>query len=197
VLVDPEVRMSDSILKLNLTLKGRSIRDYTFVRETVSIGRDPQADVFIDNMGVSRKQTKILRTPDGWMVEDSGSANGTWLNGRKVERERLRDQDQITIGKFTLSVGLAADRRDAPAPAATPARPSAVMDQTTVLTRGQLATVLETSRNPENAEALELVQQSAPDTEPESGVLTTRITLVAGILLAAAAGAGLAFLLLR
>ena len=63
--------MSVSPLQLHLSLKGRPIRDYTFVRETVSIGRDPQADIFLDNAGVSRNQARLLRTPDGWVIEDS------------------------------------------------------------------------------------------------------------------------------
>ena len=42
--------MAVPVLKLNLALRGRPIREYTFVQETVSIGRDPQSDIFIDNL---------------------------------------------------------------------------------------------------------------------------------------------------
>lgn len=190
--------MSASPLKLHLSLKGRPIRDYTFVRESVSIGRDPQADIFLDNAGVSRNQARLLRTPDGWVIEDSQSSNGTWLNGRKVERERLSDRDEVTIGKFSLRVSLVEDRAILP-PGGGPARPptAARFDATTVMTRGQLAEVLEFARDGKTSPVEEWQEEAAPVSEVRTGMLRRPIVLVSILLLAAGIGAGLVVLLMR
>jgi pSer/pThr/pTyr-binding forkhead associated (FHA) protein len=190
--------MSVSHLKLHLSLKGRSIRDYTFVRETVSIGRDPQADIFLDNAGVSRDQARLLRTPDGWVIEDSQSSNGTWLNGREVVRERLSDQDEVTIGKFSLRVSLVEDRLVLPPPGGPARLPAAAqIDGTTVMTRGQLAEVLEFARDGRTARMNEFQDEAAPASTAQAGTLRRRIALVAALLLAMAVGAGLVVLLMR
>jgi len=101
-----------SLLKVRLTLRGRPIRTYTFNKQRVSIGRDPAADIFLDNPGISREHAKIDRTAAGYVLEDLGSANGTFLNDLAVAREVLGDDDVVRIGKFTLWVGLESDRRD-------------------------------------------------------------------------------------
>lgn len=101
-----------NFLKVRLSLKGRPIRTYTFDKRTVSIGRDPTADIFLDNTGISREHALIDRTNDCFFLEDLGSANGTFLNDVAVTREMLGDDDVVRIGKFSLWVGLEGDRRD-------------------------------------------------------------------------------------
>ncbi|MGH2571385.1 MAG: FHA domain-containing protein [bacterium] len=101
-----------SLLKLRLSLKGRPLRSFTFDKQTISIGRDPNADIFLDNTGVSRQHAQIDRTPTGYVLEDLGSANGTFLNELAVTREVLGNDDVVRIGKFHLWVGLESDRRD-------------------------------------------------------------------------------------
>ena len=146
-----------SPLKLQLTLKGRPMRDYTFIKDVVTIGRDPQADIFLDNIGVSRNQAKITHSGDAWVIEDCRSANGTWVNGRKVESQRLVDRDELTIGKFLLKVGLAAETKILPGPSAAQRAPA--FDGTTVLTKGQLASILEMTRESQ-ADPVELLQMA-------------------------------------
>jgi predicted component of type VI protein secretion system len=190
--------MPVSPLKLHLSLKGRPIREYTFVRESVSIGRDPEADIFLDNAGVSRNQARLLRASDGWVIEDSQSSNGTWLNGREVKRERLSDRDEITIGKFSLRVSLVEDRLVLPPPGGS-ARPSASaqIDGTTVMTRGQLAEVLEFAREGRTARSDDFREELAPTSPTQTGKLRRRIVLVAALLLAMGVGAGLVVLLMH
>jgi predicted component of type VI protein secretion system len=101
-----------SLLKVRLSLKGRPIRSFTFDKQTISIGRDPTADIVLDNTGVSRQHAQIDRTPTGYVLEDLGSANGTFLNEMAVTREMLDNDDVVRIGKFHLWVGLETDRRD-------------------------------------------------------------------------------------
>ena len=101
-----------NLLKVRLSLKGRPIRAFTFNKQSISIGRDPAADIYLDNTGISREHALIDRTPGGYVLEDLGSANGTFLNEMAVTREFLGHDDVIRIGKFSLWMGVETDRRD-------------------------------------------------------------------------------------
>jgi two-component system cell cycle response regulator len=66
--------------------------------ETV-IGRGKEAQVRIDDAGASRAHARFLETPDGsYVVEDMGSTNGTFVDGKRVERAELHSGDRIHIG---------------------------------------------------------------------------------------------------
>jgi predicted component of type VI protein secretion system len=135
------------VLKIRLTLRGRLIRSYDFRQETVSIGRDPSADVHLENAGVSRAHARIEWAGGRYELVDCGSANGTFLNDAPVARAPLGDGDMFTIGKFCLWAALPAER---PA-ATTEARPGApAFEGTTILTRGQLARVMAAAREEES-----------------------------------------------
>ena len=72
--------------------------------ETVTIGREPSADVFLDDVTVSRNHAVITIDPSGAALRDLGSLNGTYVNRRRIEGdERLEDGDEIQIGKFRLT----------------------------------------------------------------------------------------------
>ena len=190
--------MSAPPLTLHLSLKGRFIREYTFVRETVTVGREPQADIRLDKAGVSRNQARLLQVPDGWIIEDSDSSNGTWLNGREVKRERLTNRDEITIGKFNLRVSLVEDRLVLPPPGGAARAPTAArFDGTTVMTRGQLAEVLEFARDGRPARLEEFREETAPVSSAPSRTLRRRLVLVAALLVAMGVGAALVALLMR
>jgi pSer/pThr/pTyr-binding forkhead associated (FHA) protein len=102
----------NNLLKIRLSLKGRPIRTYTFNKPEITIGRDPGSDIFLDNTGISREHARVERTSGGFVIEDQGSANGTFLNDRVVTRELLRHEDVVRIGKFSLWVEVGSDRRD-------------------------------------------------------------------------------------
>ena len=64
------------------------------------IGRGTEADVQIVDNGVSRRHAKIVRDLDGTSkIIDLKSTNGTYVNGRRVEVEVLREGDRIRIGQ--------------------------------------------------------------------------------------------------
>ena len=71
--------------------------------ESVSIGRSSSIDVLLDDITVSREHARIVRRPDGYYIEDSGSLNGTYVNHRRVESHHLADGDELQIGKFKLT----------------------------------------------------------------------------------------------
>lgn len=66
------------------------------------IGRDPAAQVIVDDPTVSRYHAKLQVGPDGVWVEDLGSSNGTLLNGVRVDRGLVRSGDALDIGDLHL-----------------------------------------------------------------------------------------------
>ena len=88
--------------RLIITLDGLTLRDVQLNRERTTIGRRPHNDLVIDNLAVSGDHAAILRGPAGSFLEDLGSTNGTFLNGRAVQRAPLQHQDSIDIGKYRL-----------------------------------------------------------------------------------------------
>ena len=75
------------------------------------LGRHPESDVCLDDITVSRRHAEIERMADGgYVVRDVGSLNGTYVNSERVEKARLRNGDELQIGKFRL-VFLDAPRR--------------------------------------------------------------------------------------
>jgi len=101
-------------LLITVTLKDQVLQQHAFESERVRIGRHRACDVVLDNPAVSRVHAEITTDDDGVWIEDQGSANGVSVNGRRVQREALRDGDVVTIGKFSLHV-VAAPERPSPA----------------------------------------------------------------------------------
>ena len=66
---------------------------------SVSIGRASDCSIPIKDRYLSRKHAEIVAAADGWILKDLGSANGTYLNGARVERDqRLKTGDRIRLG---------------------------------------------------------------------------------------------------
>ncbi|MGD8321643.1 MAG: FHA domain-containing protein [Gemmatimonadota bacterium] len=89
--------------KLTLLLGRKTMRIYDLDKETIHIGRDEGMDIFIDNPSVSRRHAEIRREGQGWVVEDLGSSNGTFLHGARIASPRpLAVGDEIGFGKFSV-----------------------------------------------------------------------------------------------
>jgi hypothetical protein len=73
---------------------------------TTTAGRHPDSDIFLDDITVSRHHCRFLSGEEGLEVEDSGSTNGTYVNGERVDRKSLEPGDEVIIGKFHLIVAL-------------------------------------------------------------------------------------------
>jgi len=82
---------------------GRSGESFTVEGDRVGIGRSPDAEVFLDDVTVSRNHALIVRRRDGLYIDDLGSLNGTYVNRRRIESHKLEDADEIQIGKYKLS----------------------------------------------------------------------------------------------
>ncbi len=100
------------VIKLRLSLMGKPLRMYTFDKPVITVGRDPSADISLENPGVSRDHLKLERLEDGtYRVIDLGSANGTQVNDRPVNISALDANDVVRFGKYTMWVSYDEDRR--------------------------------------------------------------------------------------
>lgn len=70
--------------------------------DQVSAGRHQESDIFLDDISVSRRHATFTRTPDGVVLTDRGSLNGTYVNRDLVDSTLLRQGDEVQIGKFRL-----------------------------------------------------------------------------------------------
>jgi pSer/pThr/pTyr-binding forkhead associated (FHA) protein len=82
---------------------GRAGESFSIDDDRVSIGRSPDAGVFLDDVTVSRNHALLVRRRDGLYIDDLGSLNGTYVNRRRIESHRLGDGDEIQVGKYKLS----------------------------------------------------------------------------------------------
>jgi len=73
---------------------------------STSIGRATDADIFLDDVTVSRKHCIIEKSDIAgkkvFKLKDSGSLNGSYINGALVADARLSDGDEVQIGKFRM-----------------------------------------------------------------------------------------------
>src|SRR5512138_2354331 len=79
------------------------LRTEQFNREIIKIGRLASAHLVLDDDRISRIHSVIEVSPDGAVsIIDMGSAEGTFVNGKKVSRGALRTGDQITLGGLRI-----------------------------------------------------------------------------------------------
>lgn len=88
--------------KLVLSMNGAVQGEFPLEKERVSIGRKPDNDIQIDNLAVSGKHALIITILDDSFLEDLGSTNGTYVNGKLVKKHALRNGDVIGLGKHEL-----------------------------------------------------------------------------------------------
>ena len=79
--------------------------DIPLDRRWTLIGRHPECDVLLDSLRVSRRHCIITAESDAVVVRDLGSMNGTWVNGRRVARSRLRPGDEVSIAHMRYYLG--------------------------------------------------------------------------------------------
>lgn len=73
---------------------------YLLDTDVVRAGRNPDNDIFLDDVTVSRKHAEFRRQGNTFEVKDLGSLNGTYVNGKIVEAAALANHDEVQIGAF-------------------------------------------------------------------------------------------------
>lgn len=82
---------------------GRVGESFPLEAEKHSIGRRPDSDVFLDDVTVSRDHALVVRRGDEWYLDDLGSLNGTYVNRKRIDSQRLADGDELQVGKYKLT----------------------------------------------------------------------------------------------
>lgn len=90
------------MFRVTMSFGGKPVKKYTFEQEQIAIGRDATCEIAIENIGASRRHAVIEKTPEGYVLSDLQSHNGTYVNGEKVFHHRLNDQDEFFIGKYAF-----------------------------------------------------------------------------------------------
>ena len=88
--------------ELFLKFEDRVLQELLLSGGTVTIGRQPDNVVRIDNPAVSGHHAKVHLEGDDYVIVDSESFNGTYVNGQRISKVTLKDGDNVTIGKHTI-----------------------------------------------------------------------------------------------
>lgn len=86
--------------------------EYAVDEPVAIVGRDASCHIRIDNLGISRTHCQIIKRGNTYVLQDMNSANGTFVNGKRIGEHNLNEGDEILIGKYTLKFSYAG----APAP---------------------------------------------------------------------------------
>ena len=82
---------------------GRAGESFPLTGTRMTIGRGPEADVFLDDITVSRDHAIVVRRGEEYHLDDCGSLNGTYVNRHRIESHRLSDGDELQVGKYKLT----------------------------------------------------------------------------------------------
>jgi hypothetical protein len=75
---------------------------YALARTVTRIGRGAEADLRIDDPGISREHAELRRSGGDVTIADLGSTNGVVIDGQRVDEARLRDGVQVRLGSTTM-----------------------------------------------------------------------------------------------
>jgi len=125
--------------KIILKFEAAVLKEIPMLSSTLTVGRDADNDVQIDHPAVSRHHLRIIHQGDAYFVEDLNSTNGTMVNGKKIIKVGIHDQDAIGIAKHSLvfiedvpaattPLAPAPVKEAAPAPVAAPPPPAIPAD---------------------------------------------------------------------
>lgn len=94
-------------MRLILRRDGKTVKEFRFSKGPIYIGRHVHSQVFLPDREVSRQHAVIYATREGnWVVEDLESANGTYVNGKKIHQVQLKGGDGLRIGSFAIEISL-------------------------------------------------------------------------------------------
>ena len=107
-------------------VRGENAGETFDVKASTSIGRERDNDVILLDLKASRHHAQIYLKDDQWLLEDLGSANGTFLNDTQVTAPRtLRSGDRIAVGETELVFAIPGQPGPEPVPAAAAEQPQA------------------------------------------------------------------------
>ncbi len=80
-------------------VKGTELgRVRTLEQDTILLGRGSDADIWLADDGVSRRHARLVKSGNSYSLIDLGSANGSFVQGERIESRVLKDGDQVQLG---------------------------------------------------------------------------------------------------
>ena len=92
------------MLKILLKFNDKLLRTIETGKRELFIGRNPNSDIVIDNLGVSDRHARIVEQGGCYTIEDLDSTNGTFVNGKGISSAVLEKSSEIIIGKHSLII---------------------------------------------------------------------------------------------
>jgi len=89
--------------KLIMTLDGAVVREYPIDKDSMSIGRKHGNDIQLNDLTVSGRHALIVTMGEHVYVDDLGSTNGTLLNGSRITKTLLKQNDVIQVGNYQFT----------------------------------------------------------------------------------------------
>jgi pSer/pThr/pTyr-binding forkhead associated (FHA) protein len=88
---------------LLIVRKGPDVGETFYLdRPSLTVGRDPDSDIFLNDVTVSRRHAVLEVKGESVRVRDAGSLNGTYVNDALVTEAELRSGDAVQIGRFQM-----------------------------------------------------------------------------------------------
>ena len=157
--------------ELFLKFDDRVLQELLLSGGTVTIGRQPDNALRIDNPAVSGYHARVYAEGDHYAIEDCESFNGTFVNGQRISKVILKDGDNLTIGKHTIE--FRDEVRPVAAPYGTPGTASEVhrpmppqLDRTVVL---------------DTAKAKEMLANAAAAASRAGSVVVRRVSIASSL----------------
>lgn len=96
----PIKKVSSATLRV---IRGPQIETIFYLKdERTVVGRNPQCEIFLNDMTVSREHAEIAPDHNGFIITDLNSYNGIWINNENVDSHHLNQGDIVQIGVFCL-----------------------------------------------------------------------------------------------
>jgi len=155
-------RWQDKTAKLSLKFSDDVLREVALSGGVVTIGRQPDNLLQIDNPIVSGHHARIFWEKSHYVLEDNESFNGTYLNNRSISRAVLGDGDVIVIGKHRIEFHSEVGKRDASSSSVTQDRTSSCQAQVEKAAPPQLEATMVLDTNKLKEMMAKMVSAAAP-----------------------------------
>ena len=115
--------------KLVVEHHGAVLKEITLDKVRLTIGRKPDNDLILDDESASGHHARIVQIQSVFFIEDAGSSNGMFANGKRTDRKQLVNGDKITIGQHALIY-----QEDTSQAVSPPPKPTFDSDKTVLMT---------------------------------------------------------------
>jgi len=94
--------MEETMARLVLMFNKQVVKEYTLMKESVTIGRNEDNTIQINNLAVSGYHARIDAAGNDYILTDLQSTNGTFINDKRVVSHKLSHGDNIIVGKHVI-----------------------------------------------------------------------------------------------